>query len=487
MSLTRKIAYNTVVQIIGKSITTILSLFLVAALTRYLGVSGYGQYTTVFAYLAFFSVLADFGFFWILVREIANPETDINHATSNILTLRALIGVVVYLVAYVISFFIPQYALIRTGIGIAAFSTLFLALNSTFVGVFQNKLRMDMAAITDVLGRVIILAFTLYLIHIGSGLNLILWAYALGNVVNLLLSGWLGRNFVKIRPAFDFGYWKKIFLETLPMAIVLILGLIYFRVDTFMLSLMKSSADVGIYGPPYKVLEMILLLPAMFMGNVFPVITRYIHTKDERVYGALQKSFEFLVILAVPIALLIIYDAKPVIRIVAGQAFVDAHTIGPVLGHAANSVLALQILIIAVAFSFVSIIFNYLVIAVGKQSKLIWPNIIFVIFNIGANFLAIPHYSYIGAATTTVLTELLVLIFTWIIAAKYFTLKFDLNILWKVSLAGIVMGLGFHLAYPYINWIILSLIVSLLYIFVLWLTKGLRKEMIMSLMKKEEE
>lgn len=486
MSLTRKVAFNTIVQIVGKGATTIISLFLVAALTRYLGVAGYGEYTTIFAYLSFFAVLADFGFFWILVREIANPETDINKATSNVLTIRTLVGILVFGVAYIVSFFIPQYAMLRTGVGIAAFSMLFLALNSTYVGVFQNKLRMDKATITDVVGRIIILFSTLYFIKTGYGLNFILWAYALGNVINLLLSAWLGKIYVNIRPAFDLSYWKQIFIQTWPMAVVLILGLIYFRIDTLMLSLMKSTTDVGIYGPPYKVLEMLMLLPSMFMGNVFPIISLYIHTKDNRLSGAIQKSFDFLLIMAVPVTLIIIFAAEPIIRIVAGSEFVTAQTINSIFGLPATSVLALQILIVAVGFSFISHIFNYLVIALGKQSKLIWPNVMLVIFNIGLNLYLIPHYSYIGAAIATVLTEVLVLTFTWLIVRKNVELNLDFTIIWKVCLAGLGMLVGLLILTPYINWIAFSVVASAVYVVILYLTGAINKDMFLSIIKRKE-
>lgn len=486
MSLTRKVAFNTIVQIVGKGATTVISLFLVAALTRYLGVAGYGEYTTIFAYLSFFAVLADFGFFWILVREISNPETDINRATSNVLTIRTLVGILVFGVAFLLSYFIPQYAMLRTGVGIAAFSMLFLALNSTYVGIFQNKLRMDKAAITDVVGRVIILFSTLYFIKMGYGLNFILWAYALGNIVNLLMSAWLGRIYVNIRPAFDMVYWKQIFVQTWPMAVVLILGLIYFRIDTLMLSLLKTTTDVGIYGPPYKVLEMLMLLPSMFMGNVFPIISLYIHTKDGRLSGAIQKSFDFLLIMAIPVILIIIFAAEPIIRIVAGQEFVIAQTINPIFGLQATSVLALQVLIVAVGFSFISHIFNYLVIALGKQSKLIWPNVVLVVFNIGLNFYLIPHYSYIGAAIATVLTEILVLTFTWYVARRNVELNLNLNIIWKAGLAGLVMFAGLFLMGPYINWIIFSIISGIIYIIILFLTGAINKDMFLSIVKRNE-
>ncbi|MEI6040026.1 MAG: flippase [Candidatus Berkelbacteria bacterium] len=486
MSLTRKVAFNTVVQIIGKGTTTVISLFLVAALTRYLGVAGYGEYTTIFAYLAFFGVLADFGFFWILVREIAKPDVDVNKAVSNILTLRTVVGVVIFGLGYLISFFIPQYSSIQSGIGIAAFSMLFLALNSTYVGVFQNKLRMDKATITDVVGRIIILIFTLFLIKQGYGLTMILWAYAIGNIVNLLLSAWLGRAYVKFRPAFDWAYWKQVIVQAWPMAVVLVLNLIYFRIDTLMLSLLKTSTDVGIYGPPYKVLEMILLLPSMFMGNIFPIMSRYIHTGDDRLRTTLQKSFDFLLMLALPVAILIIYAAEPIIRIVAGQDFVVAQTVPPVFGLASTSVLALQILIIAVCFSFLSIIFNYLVIALGKQAKLIWPNLIFVIFNLGLNWLLIPHFSYIGAALVTVLTEAIVLIFTWRIAYANMSTRLNFQILWKALLAGLVMGLFLIFIGSGVNWVLMCALACMIYVLILWFSRAINKDMFLVLFKRGE-
>lgn len=486
MSLTRKVAYNTFIQIMGKAVTTAISLVLIAALTRYLGVAGFGQYTTIFAFVTFVSVVADFGFFWILVREIAHPDADINKTTSNILTFRTIVGIVIFAACFGAGFFIPQYADFHPGIGIVALATLFLTLNSTYIGIFQNKLRMDKAALTDVLGRAIILGVTLYLINKNLGLNSILWAYALGNVINLGASAWLGRVYVKVRPAFDFTYWKQVFWQTLPMAIVLILNLLYFRTGTLMLSLMKGSVDVGIFGAPYKILEILLLFPAMFMGNVFPILTRYIHTQNERLQTALQKSFDFLVLLSVPIVLGVVFTSDRIIRIVGGQEFVTAQTISPVWGLSATAPLVLQILMVAVGVSFISHLFNFLVIALGKQSKMIWPNLVCVVVNITLNFILIPRISYIGAAISAVVTEILVLILSWWVAHKYVEIRLELKMVWKVLVAGAVLGLFLYFWAAPINLIILAILSLVIYLGVLWITKGINKEMIGSLIKKEE-
>ncbi|MFA6492778.1 MAG: flippase [Patescibacteria group bacterium] len=482
MSLTRRVAYNTIVQIVGKVLTTLISLSLIAALTRYLGVSGYGQYTTIFAYTQFFAVLADFGFFWYLVREIAKPNVDSDKITNNVLTFRSIIALLIFLLSFLISLLIPQYHDFRLGIGIVAAASFWMTLNGTYVGIFQNKLRMDKAAITDILGRLVIFGLILYQIKTGATLNSILWSYFIGNLVNFFSSAYFGRIYLHFKLAFDFKLWKEIFWQCLPISVVTILGIIYFKVDTVMLSLLKSSTDVGIYGPPYKVVEILLLVPAIFMGNVFPIITRYIHDGSGRFEGAFQKAFDFLIILALPIIVVTILTAPRIIQIVGGNDFVSAHTVGPIWGIAATSGLALQILIIAVGISFLSHLFGYTVISLGKQTKLIWPNLFLVFFNIGLNLILIPKISYIGAALTTVLTEVLVIILYFLVMRRYIKNKIRLNILLKVAFSGIVLAL----ALKYLNFLALWYLLPIgviVYFASLWLVKGISKEMMREVVK----
>jgi len=483
MSYTRRVAYNTIVQLVGKLITTLISLFLVAALTRYLGVSGYGQYTTIFAFTQFFAVFADFGFFWFLVREISKPDAPQEKIFNNVLTFRILMALGIFAVSFLIGFVIPQYHEIRYGIGIIAAASFWMTLNGSYVGVFQNRLRMDKAALTEVIGRIVILGIVIFLIGKGANLNQILWAYFGGNLVNFLFSLLLGRVYLHMRPAFDFPYWKKIFLGALPIFIVSILGLIYFKVDTIMLSLLKTPEDVGIYGPPYKVVEILILFPAIFMGNVFPVVTNYIYSKDERLQSAFQKAFNFLVISAVPIVVGIALTAPRIIKIVAGSQFTSAHTIGPVFGIPATSGFALQILILAVGISFLSHLYGYTIIALGKQTKMILPNLFFVIFNVGLNLLIIPKFSYIGAAATTVITEIAVVLTSWYVMHLYVDLKIDYKILLKAIFAGIILGLVLYFLKSFSLWILIP-IGATTYFTILWLLRGISKEMVLAVIKR---
>lgn len=70
-------------------------------------------------------------------------------------------------------------------------------------------------------------------------------------------------------------------------------------------------------------------------------------------------------------------------------------------------------------FFFLSALFWHGLIIYGKQKYLISVYVIGAIFNLVTNIIFIPRYSYIAAATTTVVSEALVLALLIVIYAKY--------------------------------------------------------------------
>lgn len=485
ITYTKKVAYNTLVQIVGKIITTATSLVLIAALTRYLGVYGYGQFTTIFAYVSFAAVFADLGFFWIMVREISKPDTEHEKIFNNIMTLRSILGLLVFLVGFAVAFLVPSYnATIRYGIGIISVGWFFITINSTYVGLFQSRHKMDRASIAEVIGRLVILGFVLLFISRGYGLLAIVSAYTIGNIVNLFLSMLMGAKFINFRLRFDTSVWKQMFYEAWPMGIVLVLHVVYLRVDSVMLSIMKTPEDVGIYGAPYKILEILVLVPGIFMGNVFPIITRYFHDKSQKLYDAIQKAFDFLSALALPVVVGVFMLATPIIAFVAGDEFLTSSTIGNFLGHYANSALTLQILIFATGIIFFSNIFNSTAVAIHKQKSLVWPNVTFALANVVLNLILIPKLSYIGASIATVITEFLVLLVIWQIVAKYLPkLKINFKVFLKTLLATIVMGIVIY-ALKDINLFLIILVAAIVYFVALYLFGGYNKNTIRLLIKK---
>ena len=89
MSLAKKIVHNTIIQIIGKLIATVLGLFSLALITRYLGQVGFGQYTTIYTFLTFFAVIADLGLTLITVQMISGEKESENKILNNLFSFHS--------------------------------------------------------------------------------------------------------------------------------------------------------------------------------------------------------------------------------------------------------------------------------------------------------------------------------------------------------------------------------------------------------------
>ena len=74
------------------------------------------------------------------------------------------------------------------------------------------------------------------------------------------------------------------------------------------------------------------------------------------------------------------------------------------------------------------------------RTHLIWPYIFATAFNVVANLIFIPGFSYWGAAVVTVLTELLVLVISLYIVRKYLQLSLNWTVLGKTLFSSLVMG-----------------------------------------------
>ncbi|AKM84991.1 MAG: polysaccharide biosynthesis protein [candidate division Kazan bacterium GW2011_GWA1_50_15] len=426
-SATKKVAYNTVVQVISRVIITAISLVAIAYLTRYLGVSGYGQYTLIFAYLALLGVAVDFGFFLLQVREVTRHPGRESYVLGNVMGLKIALSLVVFGVGYILATAIYSDTTVQQGVLIGVLSQTALALLQVPISLFQARLQMRKVAIANIITRTVYLGLILWAVKNDLGLIGVLWVTAAANILALVGQWAWAMPLASLTPRWDFIYWFKFLREAWPLGVVTVVAMIYFKVDTVMLSMMKDSYAVGIYGAPYKVIEVLLTIPTIFMSSVFPVITQALTESRERAMRVFRKAFDAMSLVAWPLAIGTMMVATPLMTAIAGADF-------------AVSGAPLKLLIWAAALSFVGATLNYSVIAAGRQSILVWPYLLATIFNIVTNWIFIPRYSYMGAAATTVATELLVVIYVAVVVYKELRFTPQWDVFLKAILGAVVMG-----------------------------------------------
>ncbi len=470
MSLTRKVAINTIIQSIGRIFSVAIGLATIAFITRYLGRLGFGQYSIVIAWTGFFSILADLGLYLVVTNEVSKKDAPVSSIMSNAFTLRILTSLLIMGLAPIIALIMPYPAIVKQGILIGAISFFFLSLRYVLGGLFQKFLHTEKIALAEVLGKGVSLGLVVLAIFLKLHLLYILGAAALGSLAQFLTAFLFAQKYVRIRLRFDFSIWQDLAKKAWPLAISVIFTLIYFKFDTILLSIMKPAEDVGIYGAAYKILEVLIAFSAIFCGLVLPLLSRFKDSDPERFKSIFQRSFDTLVTLACPLVIGVLFLARPIMTFIGGAEF----TI---------SGIPLQILIFAVAIIFVGNLFGHTIVALDKQKKMMWVYITGAFLSIVTNLIFIPPFSYIGASVTTVFVEIVVVIWGGIIIYKTIRFLPNLKILVKSILCSLAM-IPILTIFSQVNFIVLIISSSILYFGMLYLVGGIKKEVLKELFIK---
>ena len=477
MTLVRKIAYNTVISTGARLIGVALSLISIGLIARYLGNDGFGSYSLILAFLYIFDSLADLGLYSLMVREISRTGIDEKKVVSNIFTIRTIALLVFMGIAMVAVWFFPYSTEVKIGTMIVSFSFLFLAMGQVLMGIFQKYLRTDKSALADVVARIVQLGLIIACVKLGVGFYSVISVLAVSGFVNFVLLVIFARKYVKFSLEFDFPYWRQIIKNTFPIAVSLVLTLVYFKIDSIFLSLPMINryspnlmSDVGIYGIAYKILEGLIFFPAMFVGLIMPLLSNSAFIDNEKFKKVFQKTLDILIIFIVPLIIGILMLSLPIVILVGGNNF-------------SASAPALSILALAIGLIFLGSLFGNSIIALNKQKMGAWIYFIGMIFNVVTNLIFIPKYRYIGAAWTTTATEFLVTVAMMILIYRiiHYLPKFRII---KPLIAGGAMAGFLYLLH---GWNVFLLVSGglVIYMAVLYLIGGIRKDEVRLLIKRE--
>lgn len=465
-SVTRKVAHSTLFQFVGKITSTVLALVFIALITRHLGVIGYGQYFTIMVFVGIFSVVADLGLYIYVVNEISRERNDRSpdYIMSNVFTLRLITAAILLALAPVIALLFPYEHSILVGIGIAIFAMFFISANQVLIGVFQREFDTKKVAIGEVIGRILQVAFVGIVIFMDWGLYAVLIATVIGAFANFIYVFMSARKFVKIKLYFDFPFWKEIMSVTWPIAVSVVLNMIYFKVDTIFLSVMKGDFEVGLYGEAYKILEVLIAFPAIFAGLITPLLARYAYKNSEKFKTVIQKGFDTMFMFAIPIVFGGVMLSKEIVVFIGGPEFIGSAPI-------------LNLLVIAVASIFIGNMFANAVVALNKQRQMVWAYLSVAILAVVLDWLLIPKFSYMGAAWATVATELMIMALSIFVVYRASKTLPSIKNIWKVLLSAGVMAFAIYI-FPNWNFLISLVLASVIYLVVLYGLGGLKKELI---------
>ncbi|MCA9932486.1 MAG: flippase [Anaerolineales bacterium] len=324
----KTIAKNASALMVSQLMTWGLTLLLTLFLPRYLGPTAVGQFHFANSLWAIVAMLIAFGTDRYLVKEIARQTEragelwGVTAVTQLLLYLLSFGGVAAYLalVGYA-----PETVQVVLVIGLGQ---LFWQWASAASSVLQGLEQMQYISVGSVAGKLFNTIVAITLLLLGYGV-LVIAAVTIGAaLVNLLVLLFYLRRAISLRPRFHWRAMMALLRDSSSYLYVRLALVVYQQVDIIIISLLVNEKTIGWYGAADQLFGTLLFIPTVFMTAVFPALSRLYTSDSDSLHRLMGKSFDLLLLVAIPIGLGLIVIANPLVVLLFGEAFAPS---GPVL------------------------------------------------------------------------------------------------------------------------------------------------------------
>lgn len=413
----KKVASNTFYQLISKVITMTITFGLSILISIRYGSEGYGYFSILQSLPSLFYIIADFGLNAISAREISKNVKKTEEIFSNILFLRLIISILGVIFCLILSNFLYSDEKIRFGLALASIIIISQSLIMTTNLIFQIKLKYDLSSISNIIGYIFILIGSLFLIEKNIDLAYVNFMYVVGGFITVVINLFIiYKKFIKVNFNFEKTYIKYLVLESWPLGLMFLFSQINFRADSILLSVLRLPENfgsnlqaVGVYSFPYKIFEVILVVPTFMMNSTYPIILEKFQQGEAVFRSFFKKTISLFFIIGLTITALGYL----------GIYFLESYQVLQRYfnGDFVNSLNILKILFLGLVVFFLSQPFSWLFVIKEKQKYLPIFYFFASVFNFSLNYFLIPIYGYYASGFITWISELLILIML------YFTAK----------------------------------------------------------------
>lgn len=379
---------------LSQSITRLFSFVYLIYIAKALGVDNFGLISVALAYFSLTASISDFGFNRFLIREITEDKNKIGEYLWNVVLTRLTFSAVIFGVLSIVLFLTDSDKLRVSLILLSLLALLPQSIALTFDSLFVSLQKLQYSAISLFLSSVVNIFLGFWLVLSGFGVIGVICALIISQVVYVFITTFfLYREKILSIHGVANENFKKILKGSLPYGILGILGLVYFRIDTIMLSYFRGNFETGLYGTAYRFFEAASFIPVAFSTAIFPIFIKLQEQKNllrNRYFKSVGAMF------VVGVFVLLIFQL-----ILPGLVI-------SLLPSFNNSIEAVKILSFSIPFMFMASPGVQIMMSQEKYlKKVIGLSIFTVTFNVVLNLLFIPRYGILAASWITVASEVL--------------------------------------------------------------------------------
>lgn len=382
---------------VGNAIATaLLGVIAVRLNTVHFHPAGYGMFVTAITVASSVMLLTDLGVSGLAGREMSKRPEDARAIISQNLGLRLTLSSIVLPPIVLLAYFIygSKSMTLVWLILVVSLAIPFDAVRTISLSYYVSKIRNYYSApivltqLTVYLLGVIV-TITLHRSILGIGIS-----YFISTVISAGLALSLVRREVAVRPQFDRRQWRIILKQSILLGAIQVINMFYLKADTLLLSVMKSSRAVGMYGVAYAFVTFFSVIPTVILTGLIPAMTRSSLTELAKL---VQRASNALATIGVLIAVGTIFLAPSAVNVLAGHRFLPAST-------------ALRLLAVSLVATFPANAFGYAATMQGRNRRMIWISIGALVLNVVLNIILIPLKGIDGSAFATLVSESIALV-----------------------------------------------------------------------------
>ncbi len=380
-----------------------LMLLLTILIIRHLGPNEYGVFSFVFAFVALFAILVDFGLSILIVREVAQDTSRAKKYIGNIVTIKLILGIATFGLIYFVIQFLGKSAEVRFLIYLVAIHGVIASFTVFFQSVFRTFEKMEYEALTKVIYSISLFCLAGIVLWQSLGIKVLVFTYIIAVAINLVLTLIIiCKKFTKFHLSIDFSLWKTFLKQGILIGSGAFFVGIYVSIGITILKTMNISySDIGLYSAAYKIITIPMFILSAVAASFLPVLSK----ERDNISRIIIHYHKATLIVAVPSFLVIGIFARSILTTFYGQDFASADEV-------------LRILSVLLIFVAIRDPFLYAIITKNKQNVYASVTFFGAVFSVACNFFLIKDFGITGAAIAMVLTEVLVFVLVLLYVTK---------------------------------------------------------------------
>ena len=378
----------------GRASNALFVFLLSWVISRQLGPAMFGVFSFLTTVVISANCFSSLGLDVWMVREITKAPEKAKENLSAILGLK--VGTSLVVITLIFLMFRATELSERTLnlLGMLSISLIFNSVSQTlwhYGDCFKEFIYHSFLwAASNIIKSLTGITMVLFYQELGMLIIGIVFAEALGLLLSVYV---IRRKYGKFAPQFQFWSAWKILKQSAPIGLGVIFSVLYFRLDTVMLQLMAEETTVGFYNAAYKLFELVVVLPHSLMIVLFPHLVEEFHKEKEKFKKSLKKVLVIYVGIGSSISLVFFYYSFEIINLIYGKEFLFSGEV-------------LKVLATAMVLSFCVFLLSNVLIVSGQEQKNARMLVGATLLNLILNLIWIPEHGAIGAAWSTVVCEI---------------------------------------------------------------------------------